>query len=230
LTNTDRRWKDRRRAGMFWYYVVVGLLGAAVAIGELVSRYRDEPMRALMTGSALVYVALNAGASLAALAIVRAFDWKFGVAGSSADANVRWTQALVAGFGAIALFRSSLFVLRVGDQDVGIGPSTFLQNVLGAADRGVDRGRANARSKLDGEVMANVSFDKAHQSLPAFALGLMQNVDSEVQAQVGRQVDALRTATMPESAKVLLLGLLLMNIVGGEVLRSAVSSLGAEIK
>ncbi|MEJ7792224.1 MAG: hypothetical protein WKF65_09675 [Gaiellaceae bacterium] len=215
---------------MFWYYLVVGLLGAIVASGELVSRYRDEPVRALLTGSAAVYVALNAGASLAALAIVRAFDFKLGLDGASSDADVRWTQTLVAGFGAIALFRSSLFIVRVGDQDVGIGPSTFLQNALGAADRGVDRRRANDRASLVGEAMASVSFEKAHQSLPAFALGLMQNVEPDVQAQIGRQVEALRTAAMPDSAKVLLLGLLLMNVVGGQVLRGAVTSLGDEIR
>ncbi len=78
--------------------------------------------------------------------------------------------------------------------------------------------------------MAGVSFEKAHQSLPAFALGLMQNVEPDVQAQIGRQVEALRTAAMPDSAKVLLLGLLLMNVVGGQVLRGAVTSLGDEIR
>src|SRR5215207_9784397 len=176
---------------MFWYYVVVGLLGAAVACGELVSRYRDAPVRALWTWSAALYVLLNVAASLAALAIIRAFGFKFGIEGVAADSDVRWTQTLIAGFGSLAFFRSSLFVVRVGDQDVGIGPSTFLQNALGAADRGVDRRRANDRSSVVGEAMAGVSFEKAHQSLPAFALGLMQNVDSDIQAQLGRQVEAL---------------------------------------
>lgn len=215
---------------MFWYYVVAGLIGSGVAIGELVSRYRDAPFRAILTPPAWIYIALNAGASLAALAIARAFNWKFGVEGTSADAAVRWTQTLVAGFGAMALFRSSLFIVRIGDQDVGMGPSAFLTNVLGAADRGVDRHRADERSKLVGNVMKDVDFTKAYQSLPAFALGLMQNVPAETQTQLGRQVDALRASTMPDPARVLLLGLLLMNVVGGEVLQSAVTGLGNNIK
>jgi len=215
---------------MFWYYVVAGVIGAGVAIGELVSRYRDAPVRAVFTFPAAVYIGVNAGASLAALAITRAFDWKFGVSGTSMDRDVRWTQALVAGFGAIALFRSSFFIVRVGDQDVGMGPSTFLTNILGAADRGVDRLRADERSKIVGEVMKDVDFAKAYQSLPAYALGLMQNVEPEVQAQLGRQVEALRGGSIPDPARVLLLGLLLMNVVGGAVLDSAVKALGDTIK
>ena len=214
---------------MGWYYLLVGLFGACVAIGELVSRYRDEPVRALLTPSAVLYVALNAGASLAALALIRAFGWTFGVTGTSDDAAVRWTQTLVAGFGALALFRSSLFTVRVGDKDVGVGPSAFLQSVLDAADRGIDRTRANERSRLVGDVMKNISFEKAHQSLPAYSLGLLQNPAPDTQAQLGRQIETLRTSTMPDSAKVLILGLLLMNVLGGEVLRSAVNALREEI-
>ena len=77
--------------------------------------------------------------------------------------------------------------------------------------------------------MARVSFDKAYQSLPAYSLALMQNVSPETQAQLGRQVEALRTATMPDQAKVLILGLMLMNELGGGVLRSAITALGNEI-
>jgi hypothetical protein len=214
---------------MFWYYVAVALLGAGVAIGELVSRYRDAPMRALATSGALLYIVVNAGASLGALALIRAFGWQFGVAGTPADASVRWTQTLIAGFGALAFFRSSLFIVHIDDKDIGMGPSAFLQSVLDAASRGVDRERANARSQLVGTVMARVSFDKAYQSLPAYSLALMQNVSPETQAQLGRQVEALRTATMPDQAKVLILGLMLMNELGGGVLRSAITALGNEI-
>jgi hypothetical protein len=139
------------------------------------------------------------------------------------------TQALVAGFGALAFFRSSLFIVRVGDQDVGMGPSAFLQSVLEAADRGVDRGEANVRSRVVSDVMRTVEFEKAYESLPAYCLALMQNVPDGVQTQVGRQVDAIRAGSMTDSAKVLLLGLLLMNVVGGDVLRSAVSGLSREI-
>ena len=125
-------------------YVVVTLLGAGVAVGELVTRYRDAPSSTLRSGPALLYTALNAAASLAALALVHVFGWQFGVSSSNPEA-VRWTQVLVAGFGAMALFRSSLFIVKVGGQDLGIGPGGVLQSLLAAADRGVDRWRGTQR-------------------------------------------------------------------------------------
>jgi hypothetical protein len=203
-------------------YALVVLLGSLVGIAELVARYRDAPTQALETVPAFVYVAVNGVASGAALALVRIFDWDFGQGG---DAK-RYIQILVAGFGAIALFRSSLFIVRAGDQDVGVGPSSFLQVMLGAADRAVDRIRARERATSVSDVMTNVSFAKAHIALPTFCLALMQNVSADDQADLGRDIEALRGSAADDRAKVLALGLALMNVVGPTVLKSAVESLG----
>src|SRR4051812_14624575 len=60
-------------------YTIVALLGGGVGIGELVSRYRDRPWRALRAWPAVGYVLLNAGAAAGALGLIYAFDWTFGV-------------------------------------------------------------------------------------------------------------------------------------------------------
>src|ERR687888_262558 len=194
-------------------YLLVVCLGSLVGMGELIARYRDAPIQAVLTVSAFVYTAVNGIASAAALILIRIFDWDFGHSG---DAK-RLIQVLVAGFGAMALFRSSLFIVRAGDQDVGVGPSSFLQVILAAADRSVDRVRAKGRAAAVGDVMRNVSFAKALVALPAFCLALMQNVSAEDQNALGRDVDALRSVQMDERAKVLNLGLILMNLVGPHV-------------
>ena len=49
-----------------WDLVVVALLGACVGGGELASRYRDEPTKAIFTRPAMLYIALNAVAAMAA--------------------------------------------------------------------------------------------------------------------------------------------------------------------
>lgn len=106
-------------------FAAVAILGALVGGGELVSRYRDAPARALYNWPAAIYVALNIAASVAALELIRIYDWKFGVtAGGEA---LRWTRVAVAGVGAMGLFRTSLFTVHAGDRDIGVGPSSFLQ-------------------------------------------------------------------------------------------------------
>jgi hypothetical protein len=206
--------------------VLSGIFGALVGIGELVSRYRDAPTRALLTIPALLYMALNAAAAVAAILLMQVFDWNFGVTGENA---IRWTRVIAAGFGAMAIFRTSLFSIRIGDQDVGIGPVSFLQVVLGAADRAVDRDRAQGRAKVVKEVMSGVDFRKANEALPAFSFALMQSLPEEEQRLFANQVNLIVGAKMPSDVKSLMLGLALMNLVGEDVLKSAVSSLKEDI-
>ena len=207
-------------------YLIVVALGASVGIGELVSRYRDAPVRALRNRPAFIYIGVNAAAAALSLALVRVFDWEFGL--EEGDA-VRWTQVIVAGLGAMALLRSAIFRVRVGDQDVGVGASSFLEVVLSAADRAVDRRQAGVRARTVGSIMTKVSFVKAQQALPTLCLALMQNLPPEDQATLARQIEALGRADMEESAKAVALGLALVNAVGEDVLAAAVECLGDEI-
>jgi len=71
--------------------------------------------------AAAVYLAINALASFAAFALTRLFGWDFGFSGSPQARD--WVQCLVAGFGAMVLFRSSLFTVRAGDREIGFGPA-----------------------------------------------------------------------------------------------------------
>ena len=209
-------------------YVVVALLGALVGGGELIARYRDAPARALNNLPAYAYVALNALASLAALKFVHVFGWTFGA--GAAPGAVRGMQILVAGTGAMALFRTSLFTIRVGDKDVGVGPITFLQVLLDSTDRAVDRLRAKARSDQVARIMKGIPYAKASTGLPPYCLALMQNVSSDEQVGLTKSLALLDQAQIDEAIKVRILGLQLMNVVGPSVLTAAVASLRDEMK
>jgi len=209
-------------------YVVVALLGALVGGGELIARYRDAPARALHNLPAYSYVALNALASLAALKLIHIYGWTFGA--SAASGAARWTQILVAGTGAMALFRTSLFTIHVGDKDVGVGPIAFLQIFRDATDRAVDRLRAKARSDQVATIMQGLSYAKASAGLPPYCLALMQNVPSDEQVSLTKSLALLDEAQIDEAVKVRILGLQLMNVVGPAVLTAAVASLRDEMK
>src|ERR1043166_4607068 len=136
-------------------------LGALVGASELVARYRDSPERALWTIPATLYVLINAAASTTALYVIA----YFGIVKGESSERIIITQIFVAGFGAMAFFRTSIFTYRVGDQDIGIGPVAFLQVILKASDRAVDRLRADARAAAVETAMAGVSFNRAQAAL-----------------------------------------------------------------
>jgi len=208
-------------------YLAVAVLGALVGAAELVSRYRDAPARAVYNLPAAIYIALNLAASIAALAIIHVYGWTFGVNGPAAQ---RWAQVGIAGTSAMALFRTSLFTLRAGDHDIGIGPSTFLQIFREASDRAVDRLRAKARGDQVGELMTGIDYDKASQGLPPYCLALMQNVPDDDQVKLKDSIVLLNNAAIDPAIKVRILGLQLMNVVGPNVLLAAVDALHDEMQ
>ncbi|HXM45228.1 MAG TPA: hypothetical protein VN924_28575 [Bryobacteraceae bacterium] len=208
-----------------WDYVAVAILGLLVGLAELVSRYRDTPQAAIVKIPALVYVGLNVAASILALALIRGYNWTFNTAGASQ----RWTQMLVAGVGAMAVFRTSLFVVRAGDRDIGVGPGGFLQIFRDAADREVDRLRATARSVNFAKLMKGLDYKKTSEGLVPYCLALMQNVPGEEQQKLQHAVDLLtKDDTCDDAIKVRILGLHLLNVVGPAVLTAAVEALRDE--
>jgi len=204
-------------------------IGLLVGTGELIARYRDAPFRALGNVAAIAYILLNAAASALAYEFVRALHI-VGTAGADDAVNSGLWEVLAGGFGAMAVFRSSLFTVRIGDTDVGVGPAIFLQVLMGATDRACDRSRAAPRSAAIKAIMTGVEFQKAAAALPAFCFGLMQNVSSQEVRDLSSTVAELRRSEMDDLSKTYSLGLALMNIVGERVLRQAVDTLGGQIK
>jgi Big-like domain-containing protein len=221
---TRRQW-----ANIDWPLVLATCLGAGVGVGELISRYRDDPLRAVWTRPAAMYVAINALAAFVALKLVILLNIRFGIAATAPADQVEWVRALGAGLSAMALFRSALFVVRAGDKDVGIGPVSFLQVVLDASDRAVDRLRAESRATFVAELMKDVSFARAQEALPTLCLALMQNLPKEDQERLGRSVGDLAKAKIDDRIKGTVLGLSLLNAVGEEVLEAAVTALGSKL-
>jgi hypothetical protein len=211
-----------------WEWLVAGLLGAIISSAEIISRYRDEPQYALRTWPSVFYMLVNALASIGTLAFIRIVNWTFGI---NDPLLLGWAQVFVAGFGAMAILRASLFSVQVGDEVVPIGLKHYLDVLLASVDRAVDRRRAEERGKAVGLIMANVVFEKAYQALPAYCLALLQNLSQADQDQLGKKIGLLyNSAGINPRIKSLLLGIALMNLVGENVLRAAVKNLGEDLE
>ncbi|MDF0487041.1 hypothetical protein PX554_02770 [Sphingomonas sp. H39-1-10] len=209
-------------------YVFAGLIGGIAGSVELLRRYRDDPVATLRQPAGMLYIGFNALSSLLAYHLVLVFDVRFGI--KTADpVRLVTVQVLAAGLAAVAFFRTTLFTVRQGDATLEIGPSAILQVLLAVTDRSVDRSRALPRASEVPEIMRNVDFAKAVDALPAFCFGVMQNIDTDEQTAAREQTGIIARSTLSNALKANLLGLLLVNLVGRTVLRSAVTALGGEI-
>jgi hypothetical protein len=174
-----------------WQAVVVALIAGTVGLAELVSRYRSDPKYVLTkSAAAWLYIVLNAGAGVGALFLIRAFGWTFGQ-----TSNVELWRILVAGFGAIAFFRSSLFITKIGNTTVPVGPSLVLGALLDACDRDVDRKSAEDMSMVMlQENLGGLNPDTVQFALPVLTLALMQNFPPGEQAQLFADISNVRGA------------------------------------
>jgi hypothetical protein len=213
----------------YWAYLLVAAIGGAIGYCELLARYRDEPKKATRNLAASFYIMVNVFAAVLALLLIDIFQPGLGADPTKmvqAEAN----KILLAGLGAMAFFRTSLFNLKVADKDIPVGPGLILQVLLDVTDRAVDRGRATPRALAVSKVMQGVDFDKAKVSLSAYCFGLMQNVSEAEQAAVGQQITSLDATGISANVKSQLLGLLMLNIVGENVLTAAIEALGDDIR
>ena len=212
-------------------YLLVALIGGLLGACELLGRYRDEPTKAVWNWAAFLYISVNVAAGLLALHLIYIFKVDFGIPAAEPQ-KLAAVQVLVAGLGAMALFRTSLFTARVGDQDVPLGPGIVMQILLNVTDRAVDRGRAKPRAQDIANIMIDVDFLKAKAALPPFCFGLMQNVRSDEQKAIGDQVNLIVLPGPGESSRLqsILLGLLLLKVVGPDVLKAAIAAMKDELR
>src|ERR1043166_5966623 len=118
--------------------VVFGML---IGVAEVISRYRDEPLQAVVSPFGLIYCVLNGVISLAALLLIFKYPTIFG-----SLANDGLAAAFAAGFGGAAVMRSKVAVIKgTDDKDVSLGPDFVIRVLLQAIDRNVDRFRAERR-------------------------------------------------------------------------------------
>jgi hypothetical protein len=203
-------------------FFVAGFSGL-VAYGELVSRYRDSVVQLISAPPTPVYLLANIAAGIGALLIVH----RLGIV--SDTRAPRLYEVMLASFGAVAFFRSSLLTVRVGGTDIGIGPSALLQALLGAADRMIDRDQAQGRGTDVAGIMRKVCFAKAQVALPTLCFTLVEDMAPSDQKGVSDQIRSLAEAADIRDAKAIILGVYLIRQVGADVLELAVQALGPEI-
>lgn len=181
-----------------WQVMIAGLLAGSVGLAEIVARYRSEPSFALKRLTAWSYILLNVAAGVGALFLVRAFGWTFGQ-----ESNVDLWRSLIAGFGALAVFRSSLFVTKVGETEVNIGPSQVLTSILDTFDRAIDRKcAAKIADGFSQEQLDELAPDRVISTLPVLCLSLMQNFSTSDQTLLVAALEKVeKDADLDDQAK-----------------------------
>ena len=208
--------------------LLASLCGSSVAVAEIVSRYRDEPLQATFSPFGLIYIGFNAAIALGLLAVVLRYKDQLKL-----GAIQPFWAALLTGFGSTALMRTRLAVIRGSDnKDISIGPDIVVKTLLEMVDQYIDRARASARLALvvqhiedisslgnDGTPVGN--FPQAADYMLASLLAF-QNLGDDRKKQLKEVMTAYSQSTVPESIKYFALAFVFLTLSGERHFRDVV--------
>lgn len=206
----------------FWGYFFAALFGAATGVSEIIARYRDEPLLATVNRYGLSYAAANGGLSAAAFALLTRYSEQL-----LPTATGDWLlRAFSAGFGAMVVMRSKLFIFRSDDgKDYPIGPAIVMESFLRMLDRKIDRYRASRRQARVFTAMSDITdFETAADYLSASLLSF-QNLSEQEKAEIAAVIKEYTAAPWPTALKCAALGLAFLTIAGEENFDQVIGSL-----
>jgi len=129
----------------------------------------------------------------------------------------------------MALFRSSFLNLGMGESQSAVGPSAVFDVLLNTVDNEVDRYRALKRAKVVRNLLENIPY-AAEEEITKMGIQLMQNIDETAVKQITREKDVVKIFKVGDEVKMYMIGLILMNHLGPDVLQHAIQVLGGPDK
>lgn len=198
--------------------LLAALIGGAIGLAELVARYRDKPLSALLSPGGLLFVFVNASASIVALITVIATGWTFGLPAGTPPSSLMAVRVIVAGLGSAAVLRMSFAPAQ--SRSAGTGPVSVLNGILRIADAELERKRA--LSRLSHNDLSGLSFERDHAALAELCCHLMREFDlSEAQRLGGLAAELSHRDDLTDADKLDCWGLELTRLVGERALRQA---------
>jgi hypothetical protein len=222
------RWQDKNHLPMHTGPVLLALgLGFLAGAIEAFTRYRDAPFKAVLKSVyGWLYLLFNAGFSVAAYG--GALWWDKIDAVTPID---RLELALAAGLGGAVLARARIFSVKVGDNDVVIGPAFLLDQLLARLDREIDRERYRERyrerTRLVLEATKGIDFTPTARYARTLIFGSRQNLAAEQRVALFKKIRELESSAADGEQKLLALGFEILNVMGEVYFRDLVAEVRA---
>lgn len=217
-------------------YLVVAALSLILSCAELVSRYRDEPGRLFGIRVVYFYMALNIAIGCSALYLLKTFvpsDLMASVDATQTEAQQAIYRVLIAGFGGAAFFRSSIARAKLGDYEIGIGPSFAIDALLAAVDRQIDRARAMERTSKISRIMRPLPVGFAANQFADYCIASLQNMSAADEKTLRSRIktvvwdeDGDQRAVVPA----IIIGFVLAEYTGIDLLEKATAQLSEEVE
>ena len=194
-------------------YCYTFILGMATAFAEIISKFRDEPIKTLELPHALLYHLLNGAIAAFALKIIVVF------AGPERIANgpEQFKSVVAAGLGSMLIMRSKLFnIKQLGGEDIAFGPEQIVKIYFRFMEAAIDRVRARDRIEFVKKNLGNINPAKVFEYSETMLLA-SQALEEKARQECIQGIQELHTgnlATLSAKVRSYRLGFLLLNNMG----------------
>ncbi len=205
----------------YLYATLSGILGAAVGLSELASRYNSFH-KVFEEGDSWLYMGLNFGAGFVIYCIVQMYGIDLGPLKTHAIGRI-----IVCGLGAMAILRSSFFSFKDSSgKSVDVGPSALIAVFLKVSETEFDRKISSLNMQKVAGIVTGLKFLSASKDLPILVLGSMRVLSADEQKQIADDISKLiNDNTITTEIKNVALGLILIKYTGEQLLTEAVKTL-----
>ncbi len=212
--------------GLLPWALIAMFVAAVAGAADILSRYRDEPFRAIFSRYGWAYMAVNALIGLIALTLFGLEHDGTGFKGMLVDDSLP-LNAIAVGTGAMLLLRSKLFSIRgENGAETSFGPQIVLDALLVVLDRGIDRQRAAARHTLVYKKLAGITNFSETARFFQMSLLSFQNLSEVEKSQLVDIIDEYDKDTgWSDSLKVMAVGFAILTVAGEQNFATFVDSL-----
>lgn len=191
---------------MYFYVFVLGML---TAFAEVIGKYGDEPIKALRNWYAIFYHILNGLLAIFALKLLIINDVKI-----STDME-KIKIVLTAGLGSMLIMRSKLFNIKVGGQEIAVGPDQIMMVFFSFMQESIDRVRSLSRISFVKEKLQDIDVEKVYKYCKVM-LDSSQGKEGKID-KVKERIDELVSSAInydDKQDKAYSLGFILLNEMG----------------
>lgn len=199
-------WSSYDSESQYLYFFAFSL-GMLAAAAEIIQKFRGEPLDAVGTWEAFSYHIFNGLLSVMALFILIAFK-----GGVPADSLSKISYVVTAGLGSILIMRSKLFSVKVGDDEIAVGPEQIITVFLRFMENAIDRVRATSRIEFVRSTMDDLDFDTI-SDYTVTMLDAMQ-ADEKARERLGKSIFEIGEKEIDPQLKSYRLGFCLLNDMG----------------
>jgi hypothetical protein len=210
----------------YLFALASGLLGAAVGLSELASRYNSF-YKVFTNGNSWLYLGLNFVAGFTVYAIVVMYSLNLGPLTSHHIGRV-----LTCGLGAMAILRSAFSTFKdPAGKQTDIGLAALVSVFLKVAETQFDRELSTINIQKVAAIVNGLKFLSASKDLPILVLGSMRVLSAEEQKQISDDIlKLINDNTITTEIKNVALGLILIKYTGEELLKTSVAMLVEKYK